>query len=98
MIKRIVKLTIRKEEAENFKKIFNEKKKYIRAFPGCNHLELWQGKNDSRLFFTYSFWDSEDDLNNYRHSDLFKGTWKDTKALFDGKPEAWSVEGLEYLP
>lgn len=98
MIKRIVKLVFRKEETENFQEIFQETKKLIRAREGCRHLELWQSKTDSRVFFTYSFWDSEEDLNNYRKSELFGKVWKRTKALFDEKPEAWSVEGLDYLP
>ena len=98
MLKRIVKMVFRKEETENFKKLFNEKKTLIRDCKGCNHLELWQSKTDPRIFFTYSFWDSEADLENYRNSELFDETWRKTKALFDGKPEAWSVTGLEYLP
>lgn len=98
MLKRIVKLTFRESEIERFKKIFEDKKERIRAFEGCHHLELWQSRTDPRIFFTYSYWDSEKELNLYRHSDLFKATWKDTKALFDGKPEAWSVDSLELLP
>lgn len=98
MLKRIVKLTFRESEITTFKKIFEEKKDRIRGFEGCKHLELWQSKNDPRIFFTYSYWESENDLEKYRHSDLFKETWKNTKALFDDRPEAWSVDGLEYLP
>lgn len=98
MIKRVVKLVFREEEIENFKKLFEEVKTKIRAREGCHHLELWQNKHNPKEFFTYSFWDSEDDLNNYRHSDLFEETWTKTKAMFDGKPMAWTVDGLEYLP
>ncbi len=97
MIKRIVKLTFREEETENFIQIFEESKDKIRAREGCRYLELLRGKRDSNIFFTYSFWDSEDHLNQYRHSELFKATWAKTKALFAGKPEAWSVDSLEIL-
>ena len=91
MIKRIVKMTFKLDEIETFKALFNERKEQIRHFEGCQYLELLQGKNQSNIFFTYSFWNSESDLNNYRHSDLFKDTWAKTKILFDAKPEAWSV-------
>ena len=91
-------MVFREEEISEFKKLFEEKKKKIRQMPGCRHLELWQSKTDARVFFTYSMWDSEKHLEYYRHSDLFKETWSRTKALFDDKPHAWSVEGLEYLP
>jgi heme-degrading monooxygenase HmoA len=47
--------------------------------------------NHSNIFFTYSIWDSEEHLNNYRKSELFANVWEKTKVLFDAKPEAWSV-------
>jgi len=92
MIKRIVKLTFHPEKIEDFKAIFEESKHKIRARKGCHHLELWQGTQAPNIFFTYSFWTNEDELNAYRHSDLFKATWAKTKVLFNDKPEAWSVE------
>ena len=97
MIKRIVKLTFRREETENFIEIFNQSKDKIRARPGCHYLELLRGTRDTNVFFTYSFWDSEEDLNAYRHSELFKTTWAKTKALFGDKPEAWSVDSLNVI-
>lgn len=97
MIKRIVKLTFREEETENFIQIFKESKENIRARNGCRYLELLRGKRNPNIFFTYSFWDSEDDLNAYRHSELFIATWAKTKVLFAAKPEAWSVDSLEIL-
>jgi len=49
------------------------------------------------VFFTYSYWDSEKDLNNYRDSQLFKEVWSNTKILFNLKPEAWSVDKISRL-
>lgn len=95
MIKRIVKLTFREDEVYTFIKIFERKKKKIRACKGCLHLELWRDVKMPNVFFTYSFWESEDDLNAYRHSDLFQKTWKKTKALFSDKPMAWSVDMVD---
>jgi len=43
------------------------------------------------VFFTYSYWEHPDFLEQYRNSDFFKGVWTKTKALFSEKPEAWSV-------
>ena len=98
MIKRIVRMTFQKDKIEDFKKVFEESKAFIRAFEGCHHLELWQQTDQPNVFFTYSMWESEDHLNQYRHSDLFKTTWARTKPLFEDKPSAWSVNGLQYLP
>jgi hypothetical protein len=91
MIIRIVKMTFRPEEVENFKKLFDSRKRLIRGFDGCHHLELWQDEHNKHVFFTYSHWESEDYLNGYRFSELFKDVWSKTKALLDAKPEAWSV-------
>ncbi len=97
MIKRIVKLGFKSEHIDEFKANFENNKAKIRAFKGCQYLELWQGKDDPSVFFTYSFWDSEESLNNYRHSPLFKEIWAKTKILFNQKPEAWSVDSVDQL-
>lgn len=91
MIIRIVQMSFRQDEVKNFLFLFDERKEMIRSFEGCNHLELWQDAKNDNVFFTYSIWDSEDHLNHYRFSELFKDTWAKTKALFNAKPKAWSV-------
>jgi len=60
-------------------------------------LELYQDKNNPELFFTYSYWETEIDLENYRNSELFYDVWQFTKQLFNAKPEAWSVNKLVSL-
>lgn len=97
MLVRIVKMRFRENEILTFLNDFEKVKTSIRAFPGCNFLELYRGQDDPRIFFTYSYWDSAEALNNYRHSELFKGVWARTKPLFSDKPEAWSVDKLASL-
>ena len=77
---------------------FEEKKQSIKDREGCEFLELYRDKNNPNIFFTYSYWKSEGSLENYRHSDSFKGVWSKTKALFNAKPEAWSVDKLISMP
>ncbi len=84
-------MTFKPEQVDTFLQVFNERKTAIRASKGCEHLELWRDQDDPRIFFTYSFWNAPADLENYRHSELFRDTWALTKILFDAKPEAWSV-------
>ena len=97
MITRIVRMTFRKEEVEAFKQLFEERKELIRNFEGCTHLQLWQDKHNPTVFFTYSLWDSEDHLNQYRASHFFDDTWTLTKQKFAAKPEAWTVQPLHTL-
>ena len=77
---------------EEFLTNFEIVKTKIRNFEGCNFLELYRDQNNTNIFFTYSYWDSEEDLENYRNSELFKNVWAETKILFNAKPEAWSVD------
>lgn len=92
MFVRIVKMTFQEDFIKTFEAIFEENKAHIRNFEGCQLLELYQDKNQPHIFFTYSYWQDESDLENYRHSDLFKQVWSLTKAGFADKPEAWSVD------
>lgn len=94
MITRLVKMHFRSEETESFIELFNKVKDKISAMPGCLGVDLLRDINDPDVFFTYSAWESENDLNNYRNSSLFGETWKATKAKFAYKAEAWSVEQL----
>lgn len=92
MIKRLVKMTFKPGHVEEFKALFDSKKRFIAAMPGCSHVELLQDVDNPCIFFTYSLWDAPSQLEAYRHSDLFKDVWANTKVLFDAKPEAWSTQ------
>lgn len=82
---------------EAFLTYFETKKQLIRNFDGCEFLELYRDKNNTNIFFTYSYWNAESDLENYRNSELFKSVWATTKQSFNDKPEAWSVDKLVSL-
>jgi quinol monooxygenase YgiN len=89
---RIVKMIFKEDLIPEFRSLFAEVQPKINAVNGCQGVELLQDINNPTILFTYSHWDHEDALNAYRNSELFAKTWIKTKALFDGKPEAWSVE------
>ena len=91
MLIRIVRMTFKEEEVENFLAMFESKKQLIRHFPGCTHLELQKDYNNPCVFATYSIWNDESDLNNYRNSELFVEVWAETKAKFAAKPIAFSL-------
>ena len=95
MFTRIVKMDFKPENTATFLEDFNLVKTKIRTFKGCHHLQLWRDKQNPNIFFTHSKWQTESDLENYRHSDLFKGVWAKTKPLFQSKAAAWSVDVIE---
>lgn len=98
MIIRIVKLSFHPEHVSAFLENFALMKQKIRNSPGNSFLELYRDVENTDVFFTYSHWDSDADLQAYRESELFYDVWTFTKKLFNAKPEAWSVERLVSLP
>ena len=92
---RVVRMTFHPEKVAAFLENFEAHKSSIRNFPGCQHLELWQDLDKKNIFVTYSLWKSEEALNQYRDSQLFKSVWSFTKTLFSEKPQAWSTKKLQ---
>lgn len=83
------------EKVKDFVELFKATRKKIEGFEGCKGVQLLNDIKSTNIFFTYSHWDSEEHLENYRNSELFKDTWAKTKVLFNNKPEAWSVKEVE---
>jgi hypothetical protein len=98
MFIRIVKMHFKSDRISDFLANFSENKNKIRAARGCLFLDLYQDKNEKSTFFTYSGWESEQDLEQYRSSELFNRVWSQTKTMFIDKPQAWSLDRLESLP
>lgn len=92
MLIRIVRMYFQADKVQDFLEVFESSKHLIRHFEGCKHLELWQDANYPNVFCTYSHWESEAHLENYRNSELFRITWAKTKPLFEKKPYAFSVK------
>ena len=98
MIIRIVKMHFKEDKIDDFLNHFNLHKATIRNFKGNMFLELYQDKDNASTFFTYSFWQSDEDLLSYRNSEFFKEVWQKTKIYFSEKPSAWSVKKIVSLP
>ena len=94
MIKRLVKMEFDSEQIEEFIMFVTPLKAKIKAVQGCLHLEFWRGIDSPTTIFTYSMWDSDYDLEQYRQSELFKETWAVTKQYFSDKPYAISVQEI----
>ena len=97
MFVRIVKMSFQEDKIFHFLENFEVIKQKIRNASGNRLLELYQDKTDPCIFFTYSYWETEQDLENYRNSELFFEIWSETKKLFNKKPEAWSVDKVVSL-
>ena len=87
-------MTFEDGRTEEFLGLFDKVSDQIRAFPGCRHLALLRDRDEPTVFATYSLWDSQESLNAYRSSDLFRETWYKTKAMFSEAPVARSYEQI----
>ncbi len=90
MIVRTVRMTLAPERVDDFLKMFDKVSSMIRSFEGCHFLELHQNVNFPNVITTFSHWESSEHLNAYRGSELFQGTWSETKTMFANKPVAQS--------
>ena len=79
------------EKVSAFLAVFEASKQQIRGFSGCNYLALHTDSQRPNVKYTYSLWNSEEALTEYRNSDLFRETWAATKVLFQAKPQAFSL-------
>jgi quinol monooxygenase YgiN len=91
MITRIVKMTFVPEKVETFLEVFHANANSIRTYPGCLQMQLLRDLHQEHVYYTYSQWKSEEDLNHYRNSSLFRGIWAATKINFAEKAEASSL-------
>jgi heme-degrading monooxygenase HmoA len=94
MIVRIVKISLMPGKRTAFMSLFSQVSQSIREFKGCRDVMLLKDISDDNIAFTYSLWESEEDLENYRRSELFNGVWSKAKLLFEKKAEAWSLEEI----
>jgi heme oxygenase (mycobilin-producing) len=97
-IHRVVKMTFKPDNLKDFLLVFEESKDKIRARSGCLSLQLIQDIERPNILSTSSIWESQNDLEDYRNSELFIETWRKTKIHFEEKAEAKSYEILYWLP
>ena len=91
MLYRIVRMEFEASRKDDFIRAFYSKQPFIKAFPGCIDVALMQDERDVNSMATWSLWESNNDLEAYRSSDLFKETWDNVKPMFSGKPKAYSL-------
>lgn len=84
-------MTLKAGHIMEFVDIFNESAELIDSFEGCLGVKLLMNADNENVYFTLSKWQSENHLNFYRSSGLFKTTWAKVKPLFSEKAEAWSL-------
>lgn len=86
MIVRLVAMRFEPGKGQEFLRIFTEVSNGIRSQRGCLYLALLQSTPDD--FVTVSHWQGPEDLDAYRHGELFRSVWPRLKAMF--REPAWA--------
>ncbi|MBK6390886.1 MAG: antibiotic biosynthesis monooxygenase [Saprospiraceae bacterium] len=94
MITRIVKMEIKPEAIDTFMDIFSHHAINMESVAGCMTLQLLQNDPEATIFFTISTWQRQEDLENYRQSELFSVVWSKVKPLFCARPQAWTTQSI----
>ncbi len=80
MIVRIVRLPADPAKFDELAELYKNGAKVVRSWPGSLKLELFQDADDPYTLVTISHWESEEALQDYRHSDYFRGFWPKVRA------------------
>ncbi len=94
MIVRIVRMFFKPESVEAFQAHFESIKHLVRNFDGCTFLELYQDPQNPTIMMTFSHWESEEHLEQYRLSETFAKIWADTKPFLAEKTYAFSMKKI----
>lgn len=98
MITRIVRMEFAPDQVTTFLEVFASSRHLIRHFPGVHRLELHRDATLENVYYTLSEWEDEAALEAYRTSPLFAQVWAQTKVLFSGKPQAFSLVLNQLVP
>ena len=91
MIRRLVRMHFKEEFISRFRALFAERKARILNFPGCVSLELYQDGANASIWYTWSTWENEADLEAYRQYALFRETWQEVKQGFQKPAQAFTL-------
>lgn len=95
MLTRIVTMTFQEEKVDEFIREFFNRKNKIESMPGCHSVKLLKDYRQNNIISTLSYWDSNEDLQHYRNSELFKETWSIVKPMFSENATAKSLVTID---
>ena len=81
----IVKLYIKEENLEDFKKISCYNSENSRKEPGCLRFDVLQNEENPCMFFLYEIYKGDDDIAHHRTTEHYQ-KWRDTVADMMSQP------------
>ena len=81
----IVKIFIKEECIEDFKKISFYNSENSRQEPGCLRFDVLQSEDNPALFFLYEIYKGDEDIAHHRTTEHYQ-KWRDTVADMMSQP------------
>ena len=94
MITRIVKISIKQQNQNDFKNYINEVRPIMADFKGCEHIEILKDKSNSNTFSIYSIWKNEKLLEHFRSSEMSGEFNRTIEKWLEKQIQAWTVENV----
>ncbi len=95
MIVRVVHLPADPEKFDELAELYERGAKVVRSWPGALKLELFHDSEEPYTLVTISHWESEEALQDYRHSEYFRGFWPKVRATLRGRASAETLVPIE---
>ena len=91
MLIRLVRLPASEASLPRLRAVLAEVMPTVRQQRGCTHLELLADHDQPTVLYTLSHWNSDNDLQRYRQSEIFAQVWPRLKAELGDRPSAVSL-------
>lgn len=92
----IIKIYVKEEHIEEFKKISFYNSENSRKEPGCLRFDVLQSEEDPSLFFLYEIYRGDEDIEYHRTTGHYQ-QWRDTVADMMKQPRE-AVKGRPLCP
>ena len=81
----VVKIYVKEENIEDFKKISYYNSENSRNEPGCLRFDVLQSEDEPTLFFLYEIYQGDDDIAHHRTTGHYQ-KWRDAVADMMSRP------------
>ncbi len=92
MIVRIVHMFFRPHALEQLMPLIHRQLRNVMSHPGCLAVKLFRDTSDPDHLCTFSIWEDQEALDDYRQSDHFIEVWSTLKSHFAKPPQAYSFK------
>ena len=98
MIIRVVKIPIKDASINSFIKRIPIISNEVRRVSGCIHNDIFRDKMKENIFYSYTIWNSDEDIEKYLGSQYYKDIWGDLWDYFEGTPKSWKIDNIFDYP